>query len=202
MATKEDNIFAEIVAPYYAHKFRNDPCSLSDEDFKIMRNLDKRMFGRALLSQPGKLSVEELRILHDNMDEPFEHNWDYAHEWRDDVLDKYADHIRNYYYNYKPEAQDIDPDIDPDEKHIGPMAQDIEQVNPAAVKETPQGIKTVDTERLALMNAGVIADLAREVKGLKQETKSANSPLQFDEPPRKAKPKESSLLFKMLGRGG
>jgi hypothetical protein len=198
----EDSVFAEIVAPYYAHKFRNDPCSLSDEDFKIMRGLDKRMFGRALLSQPGKLSPQVVKILHESMDEPFGYDWDHADEWRDDVLDKYADHIRNYYYNYKPEAQAVDPSIDPDEEHIGPMAQDIEQVNPAAVHETSGGVKTVDTERLALMNAGVIADLAREVKGLKQEQQPGNSPLQFDEPPRKPKPKKTSLLFNMLGRGG
>ena len=46
------------------------------------------------------------------------------------------------------------------------MAQDIEQVNPACVKETPEGVKTVDTARLAMMNAGAIGDLARELREL------------------------------------
>jgi hypothetical protein len=48
------------------------------------------------------------------------------------------------------------------------MAQDIEQVNPAAVNTDPStGYKKVDTGRLALMNAGAIADLARELRELK-----------------------------------
>lgn len=86
----------------------------------------------------------------------------------DSVLDGYAEHIKNYVYNYKPEAQNVDPTIDPNQEHIGPMAQDIEQVNPACVNETPEGVKTVDTARLAMMNAGAIADLAREVQEIKQ----------------------------------
>lgn len=86
----------------------------------------------------------------------------------DSVLKGYAEHIKNYVYNYKPEAQNVDPTIDPNQEHIGPMAQDIEQVNPACVNETPEGVKTVDTARLAMMNAGAIADLAREVHEIKQ----------------------------------
>lgn len=86
----------------------------------------------------------------------------------DSVLKGYAEHIKNYVYNYKPEAQNVDPTIDPNQEHIGPMAQDIEQVNPACVNETPEGVKTVDTARLAMMNAGAIADLAREVQEIKQ----------------------------------
>ena len=86
--------------------------------------------------------------------------------WDNDVLQAYADHIRNYVYTYKPEATQIDSRIDPNQEHIGPMAQDIEQVNPACVKETPEGVKTVDTARLAMMNAGAIGDLARELREL------------------------------------
>ena len=69
-------------------------------------------------------------------------------------------------YTYKPEATDIDPEIDPNEEHIGPMAQDIEKVNPACIKETPEGVKTVDTGRLAMMNAGAIGDIARQLREL------------------------------------
>ena len=83
------------------------------------------------------------------------------------VLGAYADNIRNYVYNYKPEATEIDPRIDPNQEHIGPMAQDIEQVNPACVNETSEGVKTVDTSRLAMMNAGAIGDLAREMQDIK-----------------------------------
>lgn len=91
-------------------------------------------------------------------------------DWDSSVLDGYAEHIKNYLYTYKPEAQSLDPgdeQLDPGQEHIGPMAQDIEQVNPACVKETPEGVKTVDTARLAMMNAGAIGDLARELKELK-----------------------------------
>ena len=90
--------------------------------------------------------------------------------WGDEdgsILGAYADNIKNYVYNYKPEATQIDPNIDPNQEHIGPMAQDIEKVNPACIKETPEGIKTVDTGRLAMMNAGAIGDLSREVQDIK-----------------------------------
>ena len=90
--------------------------------------------------------------------------------WGDEdgsILGAYADNIKNYVYNYKPEATQVDPNIDPNQEHIGPIAQDIEQVNPACVKETPEGVKTVDTSRLAMMNAGAIGDLAREIQDLK-----------------------------------
>ena len=106
---------------------------------------------------------------------PFHHNdRDYDpndyDSWDDEdgsILGAYADNIKNYVYNYKPEATKVDPNIDPNQEHIGPMAQDIEQVNPACVKETPEGVKTVDTSRLAMMNAGAIGDLAREIQDLK-----------------------------------
>ena len=106
---------------------------------------------------------------------PFHHNdRDYDpndyDNWGDEdgsILGAYADNIKNYVYNYKPEATQVDPNIDPNQEHIGPMAQDIEQVNPACVKETPEGVKTVDTSRLAMMNAGAIGDLAREIQDLK-----------------------------------
>ena len=106
---------------------------------------------------------------------PFRHNdRDYDpndyDSWGDEdgsILGAYADNIKNYVYNYKPEATQVDPNIDPNQEHIGPMAQDIEQVNPACVKETPEGVKTVDTSRLAMMNAGAIGDLAREIQDLK-----------------------------------
>lgn len=88
-------------------------------------------------------------------------------DYDESVLQDYADNIRNYVYEYKPEAKEIDPRIDLSEEHIGPMAQDIEKVNPACVKETPEGVKTVDTARLAMMNAGAIGDLAREMSELK-----------------------------------
>ena len=84
------------------------------------------------------------------------------------MLDKYAQHLHNYLYTYKESAKQVDPSIDPSEKHIGPMAQDIEQVAPDCVKETDQGVKVVDGNRLALVNAGVIGDLARRLLHLEE----------------------------------
>src|SRR5690606_39549653 len=41
-----------------------------------------------------------------------------------DLLNAYAKNIYNYAYNYKPEARNVDPSIDPSQEHIGPMAQE------------------------------------------------------------------------------
>lgn len=85
-------------------------------------------------------------------------------EGNDDVLNKYAENLRNYLYTYKPEATQIDPSINPEEPQIGIMAQDLEKVNPSCVKETPEGVKTVDTNKLALMNAGALGDVVRRLQ--------------------------------------
>ena len=89
-------------------------------------------------------------------------------------LEKYAEHIRNYLYKYKDEAREIDPGIDPGEEHVGPMAQDIEKAAPDCVKETPEGVKTVDGERLALVNAGLIGELARRLMELEEKVNGAS----------------------------
>ena len=81
----------------------------------------------------------------------------------DSIINSYATNLHNYLYRYKPEAVGVDSRIDPDEDQIGVMAQDLEKVNPACVKETAEGVKTVDTGKLALMNAGAIADIARRL---------------------------------------
>ena len=93
----------------------------------------------------------------------------------EEQLEKYAEHIRNYLYTYKDEAREIDPGIDPNEEHVGPMAQDIEKAAPDCVKETPEGVKTVDGERLALVNAGMIGELARRLLRLEEKEKDGNA---------------------------
>lgn len=127
---------------------------------------------KEIISHAGKLTPDEVLDLVQaagDMDGCcFDSDGD---NWDDSVMNKYADFIQNYMYTYKPEAKAIDPGIDPNQEQIGPMAQDIEQVNPACVQETEDGIKTVDTRKLALMNAGVIADLVREVKEIKEMLK-------------------------------
>lgn len=85
----------------------------------------------------------------------------------DTVLQGYADHIHNYLYTYNEEALKLDPETDLEQEHIGPMAQDLEKVNPATVIVDPEsGYRSVDTGRLALMNAGAIAELARRMEDL------------------------------------
>lgn len=94
---------------------------------------------------------------------------DTQEQFEDDVADAYGKFAKNFAYTYKPEATEIDPSIDPEEQHIGIMAQDIEKINPACIKETEEGVKTVDTGRLTLMNAGAIGDLARRLKALEEK---------------------------------
>lgn len=104
-------------------------------------------------------------------DKEYDYNSDEGYD-NNDIVKAYGDHIRNYVYTYKPEATQVDSSIDPNEEHIGPMAQDIEQVNPACVKETSDGVKTVDTARLAMMNAGAIGDLARQMQDIVNKLKA------------------------------
>lgn len=87
------------------------------------------------------------------------------------VLKGYAENIRNYVYNYKPEAQEINPDNDPSVTHIGPMAQDIEKVNPACISKDKNGFESVDTARVAMMNAGAIGDIARTLEDIQTRLK-------------------------------
>lgn len=125
---------------------------LSDEDIKDIK---------AIMSRGGPYKMDEVALLltaggDDSVDDSDD----------DTMMSKYAQNLHNYLYNYKNGVQQIDPSIDPSEEQIGIMAQDLEKVNPACIKETPEGIKTVDTGRLALMNAGVIADIARRIEKL------------------------------------
>jgi hypothetical protein len=146
------------------------PVELSDEDFKAFSSIDPMDLAMGILQEGPPYTASELEFLDDLLDKEDKYKFDIKHApiWKDDVLNGYMKHIRNYVYKYIPEATEIDPNIDPDETHIGPMAQDIEQVNPAAIIETPEGVKTVDTGRLSLMNAGAIAELAREVAEIKE----------------------------------
>lgn len=131
---------------------------------------DLRSLAEAVYAFGAPFNTREAEVLSrvaGNMDSNtnFERDGDL---WSDDVLRRYAEHVHNYEYTYNDEAKKVDPNIDTQKRHIGPMAQDLEKVNPATVVEDPKsGYKTVDTGRLALMNAGAIADLAREVQEIK-----------------------------------
>lgn len=130
---------------------------LSDEDMKDVHDIAGR---------GAPFSLDEVALLSMAAGkDPSGYGLSEDEDADDSVIDGYAEHLRNYLYTYKPEAQELDPKIDPEEEHIGIMAQDLEQVNPACVKEI-NGVKTVDTNRLALMNAGAIGDLARRLDAL------------------------------------
>ena len=122
-----------------------------------------------LFKNKGNFSEEDVRNLIEHIgyiDDDM--NIEDDKDWDEETMNAYADYIRNYWYNYKDMATEIDPSIDPDEEHLGPMAQDIEKVNPACIEETPEGIKTVDTARLAMMNSGVIADIIRRIMSIEE----------------------------------
>jgi hypothetical protein len=144
---------------------------LSDEDVKNIHQHggDIKDIAAAIIEHGPPFSTHEVKTLVKacgdmSPDHDFEKQGD---AWKDDTIDKYAKFIRNYKYTYTDEAKKVDAGIDTSVEHNGPMAQDIEKVNPAAVQTDKSGYKVVDTGRLALMNAGAIADLAREVAELK-----------------------------------
>jgi len=114
------------------------------------------------LANKDSLSPDEIGMAYDFAQEDGYQD----EEFEQGLADLYAKYIRNYLYTYKDQAKAIDPSIDPNEEHIGPMAQDIEKVAPDCVKETENGTKVVDGNRLALVNSGVIADLARRIDDL------------------------------------
>jgi hypothetical protein len=144
---------------------------LSDEDVKQIHNAggDIKDIAAAIIEHGPPFTTHEIMTLVKATGNMPDTDFDKEGEaWKDDTISKYAEYIKNYRYTYTDEAKKVDPNIDTSIEHNGPMAQDIEKVNPAAVKEDSKtGYKTVDTGRLALMNAGAIADLAREVEALK-----------------------------------
>jgi len=152
---------------YAARILREYGDIISDEECKeLHQSCDLNELAQLLRQSDIKINGREAQILSmvsDNKD-AFDRD---GHLWADDILDKYAENIYNYEYQYNDKALEVDPNTDLEQTHIGPMAQDLEKVNPAVVIEDESGYKTVDTGRLALMNAGAIADLARELKELK-----------------------------------
>ena len=105
-----------------------------------------------------------------NMDENtnFEKDGDL---WNDSTLDRYAKYVHNYKYQYNEEALKVNPNENLQTVHEGPTAQEVQKVNTDLVAKDPKsGYLTIkDPDRIALMNMGVIADLAREVKELKHD---------------------------------
>lgn len=83
-------------------------------------------------------------------------------------ISEMVENIVPYLYEYKPEAQEkygVD-----DDKHIGPMAQDMlkNPVTAKNVKETEDGTLMVDTKGQTLTNLALIADLAKRLSDIEE----------------------------------
>lgn len=90
----------------------------------------------------------------------------------DDILNAFRN-IRSVEFNYTPEAieeakTEILPGVDNDE-HIGVIAQDVEKAFPETVEDNGSGHKLVDTKELTMANTAAIAELARQLKELKEK---------------------------------
>lgn len=155
-----DNLMQALISNYYVNKYKPASDALKPYYEEQVRKVLKR---------GAPYSNEEIRLFaHMAGPDKNGHSLLDDGDWEDEsVADAYAEHLQNYIYQYTPEAQQIDPRIDPSEEQIGIMAQDLEKVNPACVKEV-NGVKTVDTQKLALMNAGAIADLARRLDTIEE----------------------------------
>lgn len=141
--------FAEIVEPFIG------PYVVSDLNQKTLYRLANK---QEPLTEDEVAALSYIMGKGDGNLDPSD-----SDNWSDDMVQEYADNLRNFLYTYKESAKQVDSSIDPNEYHRGPMAQDIEKVAPDCVKETSQGVKVVDGNRLALVNAGVIGDLARRL---------------------------------------
>lgn len=150
-------------ALYAAYLLQHGKAVLSSEEVKQIRStVDQKDLAAAIMSRARQTGFNDHDL--DILEEVT--GWHGPEE--EGSLEAYANHIINYRYNYNPEALKVDPNMDLSKEHIGPMAEDIEKVNPAVVDvDIKSGYKTVNTGRLALMNAGAIAELARQIQELK-----------------------------------
>jgi len=92
-----------------------------------------------------------------------------------DLLAEVAENIRNYTYHYKPGVGE-----DPSVEYSGPMAQELLQVDGyrSCVIQGSDGLLKVDTSRLALTNAGMIADLSKRLLFMENLIKAVMAGLQ------------------------
>jgi len=135
----------------------------------IVSDIRKKMLC-GMANQKGELSNDDYALLNYLMEsDPDYNNQLNENASSEDMIKEYAEHLRNYLYTYKDSAKNYDSSIDPSEYHRGPMAQDIEKVAPDCVKETGDGTKVVDGNRLALVNAGLIGDLSRRLIALEDK---------------------------------
>lgn len=114
--------------------------------------------GAATLAGAAIASDETLKNLYPDMGE--------------DILNAFRK-IRSCEFTYTPEAiektkVEILPGVDED-THMGVSAQDVEAVLPEAVIDNGSGHKLVDTKEMTMANTAAIAELARQLKELKEK---------------------------------
>jgi hypothetical protein len=161
-----------LVLHYARHMLKHFDDVLSDEQCKdIHDSVDLPELAQNIIEQGPPFTRRQIEVLTKvagEMDDQHSFERD-GHMWRDDILDKYADHIQNYKYNYKEEARQIDPSINPEEEHIGPMAQDIQKADPNLVTADPAtGYLEVKIPESVMEHTGLIAELARRVRELEK----------------------------------
>lgn len=86
-----------------------------------------------------------------------------------DCLDGISAYLFKYKDGYQKKYNDCG--ITDDKVHLGVMAQDLEK-NPlteSAVIEMEDGIKTVDTRQMAMIDMALISDLADRIKKLEEK---------------------------------
>lgn len=114
--------------------------------------------GAATVAGAAMSSDETLKNLYPDMGE--------------DILNAFRK-IRSCEFTYTPEAiektkVEILPGVDED-THMGVSAQDVEAVLPEAVIDNGSGHKLVDTKEMTMANTAAIAELARQLKELKEK---------------------------------
>lgn len=162
---KDNSKVAARILRQYGSLMNNEDRDILFDNIEDFEDAAKAVFN---LGAPFNIrEIELLSKASGDLDE--DHNFERDGDlWEDSILEKYADHVFNYEYTYNDKALEIDPNIDTEEHHIGVMAQDLEKVNPATIVEDESGYKTVDTGRLALMNAGAIGDIVRRIEELEK----------------------------------
>jgi hypothetical protein len=148
--------------------------TLSDEEQKFIRRFDPREIASVVIKSGQPLDAVDLRSVLSMIPKDYltglpeiDLDGDFGNTPEEaEILNRYADVVHNYYYEYKPQSGE-----DPEITHTGSMAQEIERVDPALIKVGPKG-KMVDTSRLALTNTGAISTLARKTEGLEQQVAS------------------------------
>jgi hypothetical protein len=161
-----------ILALY--EKVKGGQVTLSDEEQKFIKKFDPREIASVVIKSGQPLDSVDLRSVLSMIPQDcltglpeIDFDGDFGNTPEEaEILNRYADVVHNYYYEYKPQSGE-----NPDVTHTGSMAQEIERVDPALIKVGPRG-KMVDTPRLTLTNTGAIGTLARKTEGLEQQVAS------------------------------